>query len=1367
MEVKQKILTPLVMVKDVIDSKQKDGNYYHAKNLRFGTHLEESDGGFTVEKGNLPVFSLPEITVNYNTSSLQYVVNGKSKSLPYKNYPDAEIKKDFADGRKSGNQIITGFSVPRDGLLLFSTDGKGFDCVWYVADTEGVKEIELKYCRNMNLSLDWPIKAISNYENARIDKTYWIDGLNQQRSINISDPDLINVKLNVLDMVGNFNMSQPAVKEIFSGGSHTSGMIQYAYNLYRLNGSQTKISPMSELVSLDKGTLGGGALNETVSRTVTVLLENLDDSYTNVKLYAIKYTSFNQAPSISVVMDQGISSSKSAVHYDDGSILTAISNETFLFLGGEILIPNEMSVKINRMFLGNYVEKAYELLNDKGEDVESGCRSFSYDATGMCVIADFMKRGQEVPGLETMQLPGDPLPAFSKNSPAKPIPTFSCINPDYSKYIYNKDGAIGGSGEFLKYTLTRSEINTADFSEEDAEGRFFKDGELYRISIQFYSKYGEVTTPKWMADFVTQQTSSGNLNGFYGTLKVELLPAFDTWLNTVKSDQRPVGYKILRAERKSSDKTIIAQGLLNGMIAIGPSTDLANRPPDFSKEAKDLSHSWIKIPSMMRFFDDSLCPMFGNKSYLTTTKANTISGNARYGSNDGYTGNVSEIFSSRDRNDYRKYSYQFNSMMQFNCPEIEFDILNRISSNNMTVIGSIASSQTLWWGQETHISSKAIVAETKTKNCISPFDKVASVSGNLKEIKSSWTAIQDHGLVGPSGSDSGFDSHQFYREYGGLFTFNKKRYDILGEPEIAERGQGKKTYKKDGDLSYTNSIEVMSSDTGLDMNAINGKKGVEKVDSWACRSAFVVLGSENQKTVERKKLEEIFAEMGFVNKKSALLAEFRVSDILLYVGSLYGGNSYEDKKRTNYIEIGSYKKISEKSVFIKSPGDTFVGDHKFERISRKNLETSDQTVSYITEIVSYKTESTINMRKRNDLSISEWDNKFMPEYDQYAKYNRVYSQEPNLIYRKGNDYNFRAVTSFETSLIATKQKLPNEPIDSWTDILVNEQLDLDGRHGSINSIVSFMDELYVFQDRAIARLSILPRVQIAGDDGIAVQLGTGQLFNEYKYIDTKSGCINRWGTCVGERGIYYIDALNKSFCIAAGSETKNLSDEQGFHKEFQRLINIAEATKDNPIKKTGVSMGFDQITKDVYISVYDGLKCTTIAYNEKKGGFTSYYSYDAPIYIFNKKEMLTVDPSNGSTVYKNFEGKHNVFYGKREDSEYAMIVSPESMVECIFNNIEYNSLSRDKDGKEVNKTWETVRVHNEFQDSGVVQLVDRTNIRKKNRQYRITLPRQANSRDRIRNNWAMLELKMTNEDGNSVRMNDIVLYYTPNYIVVR
>ena len=85
---------------------------------------------------------------------------------------------------------------------------------------------------------------------------------------------------------------EPEIIDVIKGGTHTAGRIQYAYNLYRLNALQTKLSPLSRMVSLTKGEgAGGGNLNEVVASIPVVRISDIDLNYTHIKVYCcICYT---------------------------------------------------------------------------------------------------------------------------------------------------------------------------------------------------------------------------------------------------------------------------------------------------------------------------------------------------------------------------------------------------------------------------------------------------------------------------------------------------------------------------------------------------------------------------------------------------------------------------------------------------------------------------------------------------------------------------------------------------------------------------------------------------------------------------------------------------------------------------------------------------------------------------------------------------------------------------------------------------------------------------------------------------------------------------------------------------------------------
>lgn len=117
----------------------------------------------------------------------------------------------------------------------------------------------------------------------------------------------------------------------------------------------------------------------------------------------------------------------------------------------------------------------------------------------------------------------------------------------------------------------------------------------------------------------------------------------------------------------------------------------------------------------------------------------------------------------------------------------------------------------------------------------------------------------------------------------------------------------------------------------------------------------------------------------------------------------------------------------------------------------------------IGEIVSVLCETTVDLKNRSDTSFNDWKSKFQPSDDEYHKYNKVYSQTSNLIKNRDVNYNIKKINNFDTNIISSKLKSTGELIDSWTDILQNEVLTLDGKYGSINNLVSFNDQLFTLQ----------------------------------------------------------------------------------------------------------------------------------------------------------------------------------------------------------------------------------------------------------------------------------------------------------------
>ena len=324
---KNVLMTYKGMNQDISQSKFSNEFYFEGKNIRILATDSQSSASITNDKGNELVLTIPTPIIDYDLKKIQY-------GTSILNYTTNNINT--LSPNQSQTQNLISHAICKDSIVLFTTDNNGFDCVW---NLDKSFNITLLYLRNLGFSVNNPIQAISNYENDKIEKVYWVDGKNQMRFLNIKqsvangdNEELIDIETSLISVVGDFKFTQPRIITKEQGGTHTAGMIQYAYILYRVNGFTTKLSPLSELISLDNGPNGGGQVNEIVSFYPVVNIPILDQDYTNIKLYSIKYTSYNELPEIKLILDKNIQNETEVTYYDTGSFINNVSLDEFTFL---------------------------------------------------------------------------------------------------------------------------------------------------------------------------------------------------------------------------------------------------------------------------------------------------------------------------------------------------------------------------------------------------------------------------------------------------------------------------------------------------------------------------------------------------------------------------------------------------------------------------------------------------------------------------------------------------------------------------------------------------------------------------------------------------------------------------------------------------------------------------------------------------------------------------------------------------------------------------------------------------------------------------------------------------------------------------
>jgi len=1080
-----------------------------------------------------------------------------------------------------------------------------------------------------------------------------------------------------------------------------------------------------------------------LSAVPIVSISNIDLSYTNIKVYAIKYTSFNESPTISLIDDRSIPSNGNIEIFDDGNIISTISLEEFIFLGSDIIIPKHINTKFNRLFFANYKEINF--------DVDIDTKAYSYDFTGTSTIYKDLFLNINVPD-------GTPYTIINDSQYDDPLLVkHDSVNLDHDTFKYQKDGStFGGEGKYIKYELTQSTVY-------NKENKYFKDDEIYRLGIEFFNAYGQISQPKWIADI---KARDGNLEGNYNTLNVTLKPSFFTWLSTTSFDSTydiPTGYKIIIAERTINDRTIVSNGLLSPMMVNLKTTDNGATP------TLPIVNGLPKLPNIL-VRNCNNTTLNGNTQPLRKAQHLRLM-------NENRDNSDTEIqLSYYGDTDVAGRLYQFNSMLQLYSPEVLFGNSVAISNSlKLKIKGSLKNSYNSSWLRR-YADDDVITIEGKAFNGLSPNYSLSDQTiidigeGNVDNILN--RGIISH--PGDSRADRVIHS-MFNREYGdvnpelGTHTNYIKSpistlIDIYGKPELTEKGQSGTNYNNDPNYRYINSLEsvLTDGDSQYDDDGKYGRK-IISIRSYGNRCITLVTGSDNPaiEHFNRPLLESICTSAGLTGDNNGLVGELVKSDVEIYLGNIYGGNSYEDKKRSNYIEIGEFQEFDSlnPSIDIDSPGDTFVNGFKFTRIVRTDSNDIAEGIYVLEEIVNFITETTVDLLNRNDLSLLPWDTRFQPIDSEYHKYNKVYSQNSNLITRRGLNYNVKQINSLDTNIITTKLKSAGEIIDNWTDILPNEVMTLDGKHGAINSLASFNDELYCIQDKAFAFLSISPRVQVTGGDGLAIQLGSGQVLDRYQYISTTSGTLNKWSIVSSPRILYYFDVLNNSI-VGFSNGIDKLSDTKGMHTFFSNNINLTELIIDNPLIKQGVSAGYDFINNEMLMSFHQNDKQPfTLSFNENTNKFVSFYDYIPSTYISKGPYLFSTDYTTDG-IYKHFEGEYNEFYGVKYPSSITMNINPDPNQECIFDTLGFKSEVYLDNVDQFDKTLTHIQAYNEFQDTGLVPLIAgrNNNLSRKFRNWNITIPR--NGRQRIRSPWIKLKLQFNNPDNYKLILHDSTVSYT-------
>lgn len=503
-----------------------------------------------------------------------------------------------------------------------------------------------------------------------------------------------------------------------------------------------------------------------------------------------------------------------------------------------------------------------------------------------------------------------------------------------------------------------------------------------------------------------------------------------------------------------------------------------------------------------------------------------------------------------------------------------------------------------------------------------------------------------------------------------------------------------------------------------------------------------------------------------------------VADI--YNPSIISAPSLQDFDLLNrvWLPCGESKPLDSTDKLVWSEGDTF-----FQRYDcLKTYPFSKDDYQSVVEIGSFMLETRVNLDGRYDTNRGLMDNTAITK-ENFNLINPVYSQMNNFFqYKKIDDRFNNKDIEYKNRITWTLDKQNGDDVDQWTRVTELGILDLDGDKGKVTKIERFDNNLYIFQDKGIARLNYNENVQIPTEGNVPIEVVNSGFINGKRYISENSGLQNKWCSKSTPYGIFFKDGYSKALLALKYDERRNPIIGPLSYNVIQKWteLNIDDIYRVN----------FDNQTSEVLFMINDS-NYPSLAYSPQYQAFTSFYDYVK--FVGNYKDLsFSINPeehTNNIWLLRKASSSNkpvfNSFYGAIKPY-WVKFTSVVDGYDCIFDNLylksniyEYNSNSNsmnDEDTDITQKGYDIYESDNFNIPFDLIAISDDKQAYEKEQDatdewkafkpikkfgvWRGRIPR-INSLDgkylgsRIRNHWVRIGLKINNPTTNKTVIRDI------------
>jgi hypothetical protein len=1274
----------------------------------------------------------------------------------------------------------------KDDFILVTTNDNtltpdSFGQIWYVPFdpvTETITDLEngflsidkhLKFNDNLNLSARYPIRRIiSSFETDEYGFIYLTDAYNIPRVFNVLDEFSKATPISNTSFVSQAQFGKVVLNSVIDGGSIPSGSsVQISFRLRSSSGAVTTFAPLSPSIPITAYTsltpygvtIKGQAPEVNLSaKSLRLDFSELDTSYNLLEVIVIIY-SYKGIPEVfsNPFVSIGSNGTVSLTISNNGS--ERLSDTQIAEILPRIKTVNDLAVKDNRMLLLgvttddllDFDTRAYRFEPNNGNTNISDAILGAFPPFNLQQLVD---------GLITVPEDHDCL--------------HSSINPDFTisdntLEVFNSDNEIGGEGINIKYTikrdvelvgdtiksfnnnasLSRPESNPGTFSNVEIElvpgqvvdlsGEFrdyksikastylrgYRSGEVYPFAIQFFDLQGNPYEPKWIADvrfpFINSPTATGVLPERTEVVNGEVImrPLYIEFelKNLTPLKEKVSGFTIVRCERLPEDKSILAEGFIVPTISVSNVQEL---PPDIN-DITDLTptNSVLHVtPSVNRATILPPNPQLGTLWDIHNPHISSFAP-AAFNTPDAQESIVA-LLSPEAFNTETDITFSTSDILT------QTDLYNSISTSQRVVLNTSADDAAFYVWNRLYPSSKIV--------------------NNV-----------DHQILG------GIKAHS-------LTWFNSSTINntILPSRVFNYLPEGNNLY-----IQYSVFREYV-------VNPATSTNAVTRSYNYTSTSNkyYINIG---QNKIDYQFINENEAD----TSKSTMIAT-GVARRLNF--SQYEGNTYEARKRRKYINCSSFTTLRNSTINVFG-GDTtlhwfdtiYMGRagvreigtppsaYGFLQITPSISNSNPKFWVYMSGVVEadYNYDLKVGNRatfnfNHDAANLEAVNAQLTPiRLEQIESYNinSAYDQSTNLKVYTPIAEESRITNNLISSVWPSERKILGEISDSWRIFRPANIYDLDYIYGPIQRGEIFNDNLFTFQNRAIAVIPINERVMLNDETNTALVLGSGDIVGAHKYLSIESGTTQPFSIVKTDNALYFYDSRLGRISSLSSNGGSPISIQTGMDSHVRGLVNQSNIINTfDPLNRIGIIAAADKRLNRIFFTIHNGksLNSTeTLIYNELMQTFELRSLADTPLcYISNQRDILVVQGDN--EVFLSNAGPFGSFFGNDPiPMKLQFIINTNPEITKIYNNLEWTSEAYDSNGLDLfNTTINKIRVFNNYQSTNVL-----TNIKGRFRKWRHTIGRESNTLSRIQSPYAVVEMIFDNDGTSRIILHDVISHF--------